>query len=497
MAQLTDVPEIDQQKMMAVFRYAIKSGSNALILGPSGGGKTHMAFQVIEELDCIPIYINMSVLERTDFQGMPVISVDKNSVHYAIPDFLPFNDVKAMKSRQAVELLEKWVSRSGDKFGNKEESLALIGKEIEKLQELEELHALKKVMNHIPNKNLDKFKKQIDKLDCNLTEGKPLVFIFDEVDKAISEVLQTLLEFLQFHSINGRKMNIKACILTGNLPDEHAHTNQISHAITKRCMTFKLVLDFNQWRMWAIDLGNISPLITGFLTQHPTYLHRGPPDGDETAYALPSPRTWEEASKALRALSENNFGFTNGEARDNFRLILMSGCIGTTAAIQFSNWHKHYHELDPVINNLLENGVYPEFMPGEDKRRLGTEDFFICALSACAKIEQSLKPDNEEIYTKYIKNTFNWFGTLPVDIQIGSIRMIFGNNFDESKGQVGLVKRFKLAEIPEFTKVFVDVTKNQAEWTKFATGGGLDKFNEEAEKMKATTEEVDSNASGS
>lgn len=500
---LTDVPVIDQQKMMAVFRYAIKSRSNALILGPSGGGKTHMAFQVIKQMGCLPIYINMSVLERTDFQGMPVISADRNSVNYAIPDFLPFNDVKTMKARQAVQLLQNWVSKSQDKFGNKKESLALIDKEIKRLQENEELHTLKKVINHVQSKDLAKIKEQVDSLELDLSEETPLVFMFDEVDKAISEVLQTLLEFLQFHSINGRKMNIQACILTANLPDEHAHTNQISHAITKRCMTFKLDLDFNQWRAWAIENG-ISPLVTGFLTQNSSYLHKPPPDGDETAYALPSPRTWTEASRALSILEKDNFGFTNPEAKENFRLILMSGSVGTTAAIQFNNWHKHYHELDPVINDLLENGNYPEFVPAkldEDKRKLTTEDLFVCALSACAKIEQNLKPDNEQVYTKYIKNTFKWFGTLPVDVQIGSIRMIFGNNFDETKGQMGVVKKFKLADIPEFTKVFVDITKNQVEWMKFDANGGMNKFNEELDKHNKLeenkAEEVNTDASGS
>lgn len=493
---LTDVPVIDQHKMMSVFRYAIASGSNALILGPSGGGKTQMAFQVIKEEKCLPIYINMAVLERTDFQGMPVISHDKNSVHYAVPPFLPFDDIKITKSLHAVYLLQKWVEKSVDEFGNKSETLSALNSEIERLEKLQELYTLKNSINNIQSKDLEDIKAQIERLEVNTSKDIPLVFLFDEVDKAISEVLQTLLEFLQLHSINGRHMNIKACFLTGNLPDEHAHTNQISHAITKRCMTFKLELDFGQWRTWAID-NDISHLVTGFLTQHSSYLHKGPPDGDETAYALPSPRTWTEASKALKILESKDFGF-NGEARENFRLILMAGSIGTTAAIQFNNWHKHYHQLDPMINDLLEKGIHPEFKPLESPndipQKLSTEDLFICALSACSKIEQNLKPDNQETYTKYIKNTFNWFGTLPIDIQLGSVRMIFGNNFDESKGQVGIIRKFKLHEIPEFTKVFVDITKNTAEYEKFSSANGIGKFNEEAAKLEA---EKENNASGS
>lgn len=484
---LQDVPVIDQSKMMSVFRYGIKSESNILILGPSGGGKTHMAFQVIEEMGCRPVYINMAVLERTDFQGMPVISQDKSQVHYASADFLPFEDIKVMQAKKALNTVLAWAKKSEDKFNNKAEIVSILESELEILDSAEEVFELQKASHHLNSNNLSVIKNKIKDIKTESSKQIPLVFMFDEVDKAISEVLQTLLEFLQFHSINGRKMNIKSCILTGNLPDEHAHTNQISHAITKRCMTFKLELDFTQWRTWAIDNG-ISHLVTGFLTQHSSFLYKTAED--ETAYALPSPRTWAEASKALSILENDSFGFS-GEAKEQFRIILMSGCIGSTAAIQFNNWHKHYHELDPVINALLERGIFPENQPNDDTKKLSTEDIFICALSACSRIEDNLKPDNVELYTKYIKHTFNWFATLPTDVQIGSIRMIFGNNFDESKGQKGIIKQYKLAEIPEFTKVFVDITKNLKEHQKFNQSGGMDKFNSELDKQAKSKDKVE------
>src|SRR6266581_5150042 len=267
---LTDVPEINQNQLQDVIRYAIDSASNVLVLGPSGGGKTEMTFQIIKEKKCQGIYINMAVLERTDFQGMPVISDDKNSVSYATPEFLPFSDIKLRNKKYALNMILPWVKKQNvnAKLGmKKEEALSLLKKEIEAIDDIEEVNLIQKCTNYLSLSELTPLKSTINSFEIEKDNANPIVIIFDEVDKAISEVLQTLLEFLQFRSINGRKLNIQACILTGNLPDEHAHTNQISHAITKRCLTFKLNVEFDLWKAWAIK-NNISPLIVGFLTQN-------------------------------------------------------------------------------------------------------------------------------------------------------------------------------------------------------------------------------------
>lgn len=469
---LTDVPEINQNDFLNILRYTIDVGSNTLIIGPSGGGKTEMTFQIIKEKKCHGIYINMAVLERTDFQGMPVISDDKNSVSYATPGFLPFADVKLRDKKHALNTLLTWVKKQpsglkpnakNDAVGmEKELALELLSKEISDIEDIEEVNQLKKCTNYLSLTEFHPLANKINSIGIDKENEVPVVIIFDEVDKAISEVLQTLLEFLQFRSINGRILNIQACILTGNLPDEHAHTNQISHAITKRCMTFKLHIEFDIWKAWAIK-NNVSPLIIGFLTQHPDYLYKKADDGDDTQYALPSPRTWTEANKVIKYFNSTSEKLANkSNLLEDLRLKLISGAIGQTPAIQFNNWLLHYHTLDPFINALMEEGTWPT----KTKSDMTTTDIFICALSACAKIESALKPDNKETIEKYVKNAFVWFDSLQSDVQIGAIRMVFGNNFDTSKGQEGLIQKYKLSEIPEFVKIFINIAKNIQEWDK-------------------------------
>jgi len=457
---LTDVPEIDQADLQNIYSYAIDSGTNVLILGPSGGGKTQMCFSVIAKKKCRPIYINMSVLERVDFQGLPVISDDNKTVNYACPDFLPFVDVKVRKQKEAINTMISWLNKQPNKnidSLDKFDAIKFLEGEISKIDAEEEIKLLKQSANSLPNnETFNELKGRINGLDQSVNEETPIVIMFDEVDKGMTEVLNTLLEFLQFGSINGRKLNIRTCIMTANMPDEFAHSNQISHAITKRGLTFQLKLNFEQWVSWAVNNG-ISPLITGFLRQNNSYLYKTA-NGDDTAYALPSPRTWEIANKVIKFFEKEKEENINEE----LRLKLVSGAVGSTAAIHFNNWYKHYHQLDPFINDLMEKGVYPT----KTKPDMATEDIFICALSACSKVESVLKPDNRPQIEKYVKNAFNWLATLPPDVQVGSIRMVFGGNFNASKGLEGVIQKYKLSEIPEFTNVFIDIDKNFRKWEK-------------------------------
>src|SRR5208282_4961589 len=56
----------------------------------------------------------------------------------------------------------------------------------------------------------------------DLIEGDtPCVALLDEVDKAEAALWAPLLEFTQFHTINGNKLpNLRAVIMTGNLQSE-------------------------------------------------------------------------------------------------------------------------------------------------------------------------------------------------------------------------------------------------------------------------------------
>lgn len=438
---LTDVPTIDQKTFKTICRLTMRNGGNVLVFGPSGGGKTFIAEQSAAEEGYDLVYINLSVLERTDFQGFPVISEDKSVVSYASPNFMPFVDSSAQDELQSIERFNEAVnglSKTAEPISN------WIKQRTQQLKEKQYAETILNSSKWINNSNDAAVKKQYKTLMKQIepqlsANNRKKVFCFDEVDKALTETNQTLLELLQFSSINGRKLNIQACILTGNLPDEHAHTNQISHAISKRCRTFKLQIDFQQWRDWAIK-NNVHTNVVQFLSQEPTLIYKAATD-DVTAYALPSPRTWTDAGEAINAFDADPYlASLSDETADEIRYSLVAGCVGEQAAIKFTNWYKHYRILDPLVNMLIMEGKHPNL---SDK---SGQEVLIMAISACSKAYSELKSKNKDRIKMVYKNVYSWLETLPPDIQIGAVRLSFGGDFN-------ITIEHSLNEIEEFMKV--------------------------------------------
>jgi MoxR-like ATPase len=433
---LTDVPKIDQETFKKITKFTIRNGGNILVLGPSGGGKTKMSQQAAEEEGCELIYINLAVLERTDFQGFPVVTEDKKYVNYAVPEFLPFEDVKNLSTIENINKIIINTDHKTDlykKLTNLNNSINQKTKE-DSLKEC--ANKIKSIVGSDISTNQD-FQNLLNKNN----KSKPIVILFDEVDKALPETNQVLLELLQFGSVNGRKLNIRACILTGNLPDEHAHVNQISHAISKRCKTFQLSINFNLWQSWAIE-NNIHTNVIQFLSSSPDYLNRPAPDGDTTAYAMPSPRTWEYVSEVLKSLEKERYDPLKDD-NDLLILKLISGCVGDEAAIKYNNWFKFYKKYDPIINDLVNNGINPDISKASE------EECLVIAVSACSKLYHSLNPNSsEEDIKRIVHNVFTWLKTLNQNIQIGSIRLSFGGNYS-------ICETYNLTEIDIFKEVFL------------------------------------------
>jgi hypothetical protein len=454
---LTGVPTINQAEFKTLIHFGIRSGKNILVLGPSGGGKTLMANQACQEEGCRMVYINLSVLERTDFQGFPVPSEDGKRTRYATPSYLEFKDSVTHDAKTALGNL---VSLVGDEMG--EELKDKISAKIKSLEKRDNAQALVEASPYLDtifdNKNKEAAKdkdvakaKESLKLLINsykdiLEEDEPIVFLFDEADKASTETCQTLLELLQFHSINGRKLNIKACILTGNLPDEHAHVNNISHAITKRCLTFRLDIDFKLWRSWAFE-NNVNLSIVQFLSAESSFLYKSAPDNDPTAYALPSPRTWVEAGSTIDHLqSDKMFLGMSEDVQADLMYKIVSGSVGDLAGTKFKAWYIHYRKFDPVVNELVDNGKHP------DLSNLSASDILVLALSACNRVYQEVKPNNKKKMEKIIKNVYPWIASIPEDHQIGAVRLSFGGDWEK-------ITKYGLVEIPEFYEVFEKITK--------------------------------------
>ena len=386
------------------------------------------------------------MLERTDFQGFPVISDDKSVVNYATASFMPFSDSDTTKERAILINLLQTISKDHTDFH----------KEInERLKELDSIEKNKLFTNALPyfRGKSGVYKYLADYLSENGPKSEqPITVIFDEVDKAPYETNQPLLEFLQFCSINGRKLNVKSCILTANLPDENAHSNNISHAISKRCMSFKLNIVFEQWLDWAFKNG-VHEYITQYLSSDNMAIYEKAPDGDPTAYALPAPRTWTQAGKSLTDIdNDKNYEKLKPENLDRLRMLAISGNVGTSASAKFEAWFKYYREFDPAIKALVEDGTFPEEFLNKNGRNLKEDqEKLIIAIAACSRHAKEIKEDNRQTLKKVTKNVYGWLVTQKEEHQIAACRMSMNLTSEEQFQRT--VGKHELLKIKEFWTV--------------------------------------------
>lgn len=449
---LTDIHKVYQDGLQEAMKFSIQEKDNLCVFGPSGGGKTAMALQCIEEEGCNAVYINLSVLERPDFQGWPAPAQGELIASYATPEFLPFEDTKYYMQRKALDKL-KACYKPGDIQGG--ELIDLIEKRLSGIEVYDKMIALKKALPYVEgDKNITNAivqqLGQIEKTGDGLGSQRPNVLLFDEADKAPHEVLQPLLEVTQLHTVNGRPLNIQSCFLLCNLPDEGAHSENLSHALTKRCKVLRLELAFDQWRKWAFKK-DVHPLIIGFIASESSLLHNTETaKNDPTAYAAPTPRSWEYASNTLYACEKKKMNLFDEKAggdderksSNSITTSLIASHVGLHAALKLENWVKYYHELDPTIESIAMKGMQigPE---------LSFDQQLVVALGACTRVKRFLNEDDRDDCVKTAKNVFTWLKGCSTEVQIGAIRGAF--DWEE-------VKDYKLTDIPEVQKVVDTLT---------------------------------------
>lgn len=296
-----NLEKISTRELESHLEASVQAESNVAIFGRRGSGKTHIAKQVIKRMGCTELYMNLSVMERTDFSYPNIMNRDPKSKYV---DFLM---VQAFKP-----LLE----------GN-----------------------------------------------------EPVVVLLDEVDKADPSLWAPLLEFTQFHSINGTKFkNMKCAIMTGNLISEGG--NRPSLPLLDRAEKYLVEADANAWLDWAGRVGGIHPSVTAYITDHPKDLF-GAVDPDDR-YADPSPRGWDNASQLL-FLGEKHSWSTEVLNKK------VCGCVGKDAGLKYSNYYEHYQVLLPLVDDIYAGkDVSAQFNKLEPTKRL------VGSMIACARLASQL-----------------------------------------------------------------------------------------------------------
>lgn len=382
---LTGVQELDVEQLESVTDFTIEQGTNLMVFGPAGTGKTEIGEQRADAASARGlisgyIYLNLSVLEAPDLVGLP----------YRIEESLRTGDgvTETRRGKTAYAIPEKF-SYLGD--------------------------GLKKTL------------------------------VCDELDKARPELQNPMLELFQFRSVNGIKLNIRSVYATGNLPDENAFSQPVSHALMNRCSVYKVVPSFDPWMKWAVDSG-INALVVGFLSRNTNLLLQPPPSGDDTAYCHPTPRAWAGAARDLDGAS--------GKSVD-FQTILVAGRVGQPAAAQFRVWLDHHRHIEPYIDALVKEGKDP------GREISGMERVFVFGIAganaivqACQRVDaadERSKRDAQKVLVRTVDNVMKWIGNISTEYAIGALKSVL---------TMDLITRHRLMEIKSFMDVFVKIRQS-------------------------------------
>lgn len=261
------------------------------------------------------------------------------------------------------------------------------------------------------------------------------IILFDEVDKAPPEVTAPLLEILQFRKINGHKLNVLSCMLTGNLMNESAYSNQISSALLDRGAKYILSFNFDKWVDWA-KANNVHDLILGFLKSNPKFACG---EIEDSCYASPSPRAWTDASEAL--VKAKTLKIIDSESV----IQIISGFVGAQAGLEFKIWYEHYRQFEPYIHSLIDNGSmtlnYSALTPTEK---------LVFVISSCYYAKTKFLEAKAKNKFLQIENLYKFLTNYDVDSEI--VTMGLYNSFD-----FDMIRKHKLYSCKEFFDLFTKI----------------------------------------
>jgi len=445
MSKLVNIPKINQLELLDLYRFSNAEKENILVLGPSGAGKTDMCFQACDIQKKNMIYWNMSVMERPDIMGIPVTHTDRKTATFAPNEGMPFVGIESIKNKRELSYIIDHISSGNDEMGyflkESKKQLASIDRELM-------LSAIKNCAEFFKENELVKLGIN-QAYDGN--EQSNNVLVLDEIDKTPPENLQPLLELLLYRKINGMPLDIQSVIMTGNLPDEQAYSQPLSHAITNRAMIFELEPSPSIWIDWGRK-NNLHMLVLGFLSrdeQAADYFNKRPSNNDMYSYAYSSPRSWHKISGILHKYEKYERmgdGTFKNIINDVFRKKLVASTIGDDAAKQLEVWLEFYRQYDSTIDDVanMNNPQGPDDVAAQIVVSIAVANKFL---------HFARNSDDTKMVQEKASHIFNWIGkNSPEDAKICAFRSCF--DFD-------IFKKHSLETYEDTASIWMEMVETQ------------------------------------
>lgn len=435
MSKLANIPQVDQAELLNLYKFSIREGENILVLGPSGAGKTDMAYEACQSNDMNCIYWNMSVMERPDIQGLPVVSSDKKTATFAPNEGMPFVGIEDIKNYRALTVIVEALINSESNL-----SKVFLNDAQEKLAQIKEKIAKTEIANAHGLFDETKLRNQnINPLVKGNEESKNILLL-DEVDKTPPENLQPLLELLLYRSINGKALDIKSVIMTANLPDEQAYSEPLSHAITNRAMIVELKPSSNVWLNWGKE-HNLHPTVIGFLSRQENaaeYFNKRPGNNEMYSYAYTTPRAWAKTSKILYKFEKYEKEKQSFISKEK----LISSIIGEEATTKLIVWLDFYQKYNSLIDEVFDGSNAKS--PDENDAKI------VIALALANKFTRLAKDSNDVSFVqKKASHVFRWIEkNTTKDVMLCSMRSAYQKDY---------FMKHKLHEFPDTKTMWEEV----------------------------------------
>lgn len=184
-------------------------------------------------------------------------------------------------------------------------------------------------------------------------EGKGILFL-DEISTAPPAVQAALLRVVLDRVVGDLELPpAVAVVAAANPPEQAAGGWDLSPPLANRFCHLTWSLDSQAWidgmiqgwpaprfealpEGWEKGIPASRSLVAAFIRHRPHLLLQVPGSEDQAGKAWPSPRSWEMAARLLAASSD-----------DDVAAILVSGCVGDGAAMEFLTWRRDLDLPDP------------------------------------------------------------------------------------------------------------------------------------------------------
>lgn len=218
---------------------------------------------------------------------------------------------------------------------------------------------------------------------------RPVALFFDEINRALPEVMQAAFQIVLDRELNGRKLHKGTRIFAAINNSSIYQVNEMDPALLDRFWTIDLEPTLEDWVAWARlpkgdDGGGIHPFLIDFVLTNKTCLEPSPKANPGSVE--PSRRSFERGDEVCQKLGfydSDLKGKDNPLAQNMFQLWM--GFVGTNVANQIVEYVKN---LDRQVSaeDILDNWKKAK----KKVELMGQEKWNICIEKVVAHIRKNI-----------------------------------------------------------------------------------------------------------